>query len=344
MFFWGGFDSSSARLAAAKEAMDHALALDSSLPESHLAVGYYRYYGERDFQGALDEFRLAEQGLPNSSDILKAIALIQRRMGHWEDSIASARRAESLNPRDVGISLLVANTLSAVRRYAEEGATADRVLALEPDNPRALFHKAESLWSTGDLTGMEPFLKDANKRPWMAGMQAYLQRRFPEAIDHFTFFLTKTPDDQTTLLFLGISQQRAGNVDGARATFEQLVQVAQKNLANAEDAPYHGSEAHAALGLAYATVGDSAAVAESQKAVTLQPSSEDPMEGPTQEQNLAMTYALLGDADHAVPIIKRLLQTSYPDPLTPALLRFDSIWDKIRDDPRFRELAEEKKP
>ena len=43
------FDPSPARLGEAKDAADHALALDPNLPETHLALGYYRYYGQLDF-------------------------------------------------------------------------------------------------------------------------------------------------------------------------------------------------------------------------------------------------------------------------------------------------------
>jgi hypothetical protein len=56
------------------------------------------------------------------------------------------------------------------------------------------------------------------------------------------------------------------------------------------------------------------------------------------------TYALLGDADHAIPILKRLLQIPSGAAITPALLRIDPIWDPIRNDPRFQKLAAEKKP
>src|SRR5207302_2005368 len=54
--YWLGHDPSPARLAAAKDAADRALALDPNLPETHLALGYYRYYGQRDFTGRLVEF------------------------------------------------------------------------------------------------------------------------------------------------------------------------------------------------------------------------------------------------------------------------------------------------
>ena len=73
------------------------------------------------------------------------------------------------------------------------------------------------------------------------------------------------------------------------------------------------------------------------------PTSKDPVEGPAREERMADIYALLGDADHAIPILKRLLQIPYGFAITPALLRLDPIWDQIRNDPRFQELATEKK-
>jgi Flp pilus assembly protein TadD len=111
-----------------------------------------------------------------------------------------------------------------------------------------------------------------------------------------------------------------------------------------------GSEAeadtHAVLGVAYADLGEAAsAIAEGQKAMALFPTSKHPWNGPVEEARMAGIYALLGDADHAIPILKRLLQLPCAGfAITPALLRLDPIWDKIRNDPRFQELAAEKAP
>src|SRR5206468_10585062 len=62
--------------------------------------------------------------------------------------------------------------------------------------------------------------------------------------------------------------------------------------------------------------------------------------GTNLEDEMARIYAQLGDADHAIPMLKRLLQTSYGGAtlLTPATLRLDPIWDPIRNDPGFQEL------
>ena len=105
--------------------------------------------------------------------------------------------------------------------------------------------------------------------------------------------------------------------------------------------------AHAALGIAHAGLGDAAsAVAEGQTAMAMYSTSKDPGDGPELEGDMAQIYALLGDADRAVPILKRLLQIPYPNmypgAITPALLRLDPVWDQIRNDPRFQELASEK--
>src|SRR5436190_5901504 len=118
--YWLGLDPSPAQLAAAKDAAEHALALDPDLPETHLALGYYRYYGQRDFTGGLSEFQQAQKGLPNNVDIINAIALIQRRLGHWEEAIDEFRRVVELDPRDINAYLGLAATYGALRRFPED--------------------------------------------------------------------------------------------------------------------------------------------------------------------------------------------------------------------------------
>jgi tetratricopeptide (TPR) repeat protein/predicted Ser/Thr protein kinase len=340
-------DASPARLAAAKDALDHALALGPDLPETHLALGYYRYYGRRDFTGALEEFRRAEQTLPNDFDITFAIATIQRRLGHWEEAIAQFRRAIQLNARNVHAYNQLALTYAALRRFPEALATADRVLAWDPAEGFALGMKASVFWARGDLEAVEPLLANPGFPPRVRGMQALLQRRYADAIQSFSGAIAvdaRGRPGRKLKLLLALSQQRSGDSAAARATYQKAAQDFQRELGEVVPGSPAEAGAHAALGIAHAGLGDAAsAVAEGQTAMAMYPTSKDPGDGPELEGDMAKIYALLGDSDHAIPILKRLLQIPYlKGAITPALLRLDPVWDQIRNDPRFQELASEK--
>src|SRR5205085_10237522 len=147
--YWNGIDPTPARLAAAKNAADRAIALDPNLPEIHLALGYYGYYGLRDFKGALEEFQLAEKSLPNDVGVLRAIGLIQRRFGHWDEVIAVLRRVVELDPRNIESASILAMTYMTNRRFADAVAVADHILAVDPSNPLGIEMKTYCLWAMG---------------------------------------------------------------------------------------------------------------------------------------------------------------------------------------------------
>jgi TolB-like protein/class 3 adenylate cyclase/Flp pilus assembly protein TadD len=344
--YWMGFDPSPTRLAAAKDSLDHALALDPSLPETHLAIGYYRFRGQRDFTGGLTEFQQAEKGLPNDVDIIEAIGLIQRRLGHWDEAIAGLRRAIELDPRHINAYHTLAITYTVLRRFPEALATIDRILAWEPAYEPALFVKASVFWATGDVKSVEALVANPGTSPYVRGAQALFQRRYPAATEILSSAVAaKTEPIDDEKLLLGLSQQRAGDVAAARATYQSAARDFRGELEKVAPGSYAEAWPHAGLGLAHAGLGEAAsAIAEGQKAMAMDPASTDQFEGPGVEENMARIYALLGDADHAVPILKRLLQIPYGFAITPALLRLDPVWDQIRNDPRFQELAAEKKP
>jgi serine/threonine-protein kinase len=196
---------------------------------------------------------------------------------------------------------------------------------------------------------VEPLLANPGIDPDLRGVQALFQRRYAAAIEILSSAVAakskrgESSDDEK--FPLGLSQQRAGDVAAARATYEKAAQDIRNELEKVAPDSFQEADLRAALGLSYAGLGEArAAVAEGQKAMAMRPTSKDPMEGPGEEERMANIYALLGDADHAIPILKRLLRIPYGFAITPALLRLDPVWDQIRNDPRFQELAAEKKP
>src|SRR5438128_8495769 len=347
--YWVGADPSPERLAAAKDSLDRARALDQNLPEVHLAVGNYLYHGPHDYTGALAEFQQAEKGLPNSADVIEAMAALQRRLGHWDEAVAEQRRSVELDPRNVHASFSLATTYRMLRRFPEALATVDRALAWDPAKVGLLSTKAEGFLATGDLHAAEPLLlANPGLDPILRAVCPLFQRRYAAAIEILSKALaTETDRDARSIekLLLGLSQQRAGDVAAARATYQDAAQDLNRQLETAAPDSFAAGLTHALLGGAYAGLGEAAfAIAEGQKGMAIHPSSKDPVEGPDVEETMADIYALLGDADHAVPILKRLLQIPYAHAIPPAGLRLDPVWDQIRNDPRFQELAAEKTP
>ncbi len=88
------FDPTPPRREKARGLADLALKLQPDCPESHLALGFSFYYGERDYENALKEFAIAQKGLPNEAGGLSL---------DWSDSAAPGKmdRVER-QPRESG--------------------------------------------------------------------------------------------------------------------------------------------------------------------------------------------------------------------------------------------------
>src|SRR5207253_10450193 len=84
-WMYHSFDPTPARKEKARAAANEAIRLQPDLPEAHLALGFYQYYCERNYQGALNEFAIAQKSLPNCADCYMAVGAIERRQGKWAE-------------------------------------------------------------------------------------------------------------------------------------------------------------------------------------------------------------------------------------------------------------------
>src|SRR6266702_1089360 len=87
----------------ARIAAETALRLQPNLGEAVSAKAFYHYVFLKDYDSALRYFEQATRLLPSDSRIPEALAFVERRRGHWEQSEAYFNRAEQLDPRNVRI-------------------------------------------------------------------------------------------------------------------------------------------------------------------------------------------------------------------------------------------------
>src|SRR5262249_12789618 len=112
-----GLDHTPARLALAEAALKEGLHIRPNGAEAHHARAFHLYFAYGDFDGAMAELDIARRGLPNDPRIFSLLASIQRRQGHWEESIRNFERAIELDPRNLNRFFQAADTYEGLRRY-----------------------------------------------------------------------------------------------------------------------------------------------------------------------------------------------------------------------------------
>ena len=93
------------------------------------------------------------------------------------------------------------------------------------------------------------------------------------------------------------------------------------------------------LALIHAALGEKEdALAAAARAGELLPIVKDSFDGPILATTLAAVSAKLGENESAIRQLESLV--GIPNGPTPGTLRVEPEWDSLRDDPRFKKLAE----
>ena len=350
-FYFYAPDRSESRLAAAKAAIDRALALQPGLSEAHYALALYSYWGHRDYAHAIDELRLARQSIANSADVPRMLAAIARRQGRAADMIAGFQEATLLDPRSSTSIDQLGLGYEALRHYAD----ADRAFAQaeevtrDPVDERVTRALSVVFWK-GDLAPLRSAL--AALEP---GTDAYAGN----AIGYFDLYWwsrdfanalrvarNNSDDDWSDtsnialprLLFVAWAQQ-AANDAGAVQTYAAVRKTAAAAVAQADDGH---ADPHVSLAFAAAGLGDKdEAIREGRRAAELLPPTRDAMSGAAVQAYLAQVYVRVGSYDLAFDALRGAVPLFSGSAVSSAVLKLDPTWDPIRNDPRFAQLVEQ---
>ena len=354
-----GTDSTpAARREIAKTALDNAQKLELNSPETLLALGYYQYWVLRDYERAKITFDGIRGLLPSSSEVPHALGLIARREGQWEQSVTYLQQALALDPRNVRLLMNSAETYAVLRQFPAALKLYDRVLDILPNDLDVMAAKATVYQGEGDLKLASSLLSEITEQTpnedtiRIKVTQLQLERNYSEAVRllqarQAQFHFASEDDKANDQVTLAMVQRLAGDAAGAKITAEPARNTFQRLYLDQSD-NFHLA---AQLSQAYAAMGEKdSALKAAERAIVLRPRAKDRMRGPALEENLALIQTMFGENSRAISTLRELLQTPYnswvysPVPITPALLKFDPIWDPLRGDPAFQRLSEKKQP
>ncbi|HXI02110.1 MAG TPA: hypothetical protein VNI57_02930, partial [Candidatus Saccharimonadales bacterium] len=336
--YWRGYDRSERRLEQSREALERAAAIRPDLAEVAMARGFFHYWGFRDYPAALEDFGKAERGLPNDASLIAAKSFIQRRLGRWEESLETLRRALALDPLNMYLMQNLANTYEVLRRWDEVSGVIARAEQLLPEDPWSAAARASlALIARGDPapalalyapgTTMDPDFSTAFRlaRDYEGGLA------FADTLPGGPL-LNQTRWTSADLLrgeFLWL----AGRSADSRAPLKRVHDELAVLLRNDPDDP----RLHGAMGLTLALLGEAPeAAAEAEKTVQLVPPDRDAMEAGIWVYGLAVVQAIGGRHADAVASLDRAL--GMPGYVSTAFIEADPFFDSLQDDPAFREL------
>jgi serine/threonine-protein kinase len=332
------------RLEQARRASQAALRLAPDQPQGHIAMGYYHYYGSRDYDRALEEFAVAQKMQPNNAELLEAVAYVQRRQGKWDESVQNLERAMDLDPKSADRLVTLAQTYMYLRRWEDMERAVQRGLTNVPDGSQfLLFRAARLMLESGDIAAARAIADPViDQMPYLVTVvcemdfcardYARVHRRLPR------LGMYAGQDTSVYYTMRGTAYWFGGEKEKARAYFDSMrVYLETDQHVRTSDNP----QLLMGYALTLATLDRGReAIRYADQAVERVPLELDAVTGSDLLSSRMILHIILGDYDRAIRELEHLL--SIPSTMTPAVLRIHPGFDPLRDKPRFKKLVEQK--
>ncbi|HEY4272358.1 MAG TPA: FlgO family outer membrane protein [Candidatus Udaeobacter sp.] len=346
--YFFGHDGTPARLAMAEAAVQAAFRLRPDAGEAHLARAWNLYWGHLDYNGALAELEVARKSLPNNPQTFYLTGLIQRRQGHWEDSVRSLERSAELDPRNSEVFQQVAVNYAALGRYAQQQLWLGRILAFEPDNDgmKAVLAAIDFEWkaNTRPLHQLIDLVRATNPDavPSIAEwwLRCALAERDAAAAKDALLAAGENPINLGNDVFAnrsfveGLIARMENDDTRAKLAFTEA-RAEQEKIVRAE--PNFGPP-RCVLGLIDAALGrKEEALREGRRALELLPAEKDAIRGPAMLKYLAIIAAWVGEKDLACEQLATAVGP--PGAISYGQLKLDPFWDPLRGHPRFEQIV-----
>ena len=312
------------------------------------ALANYHYRVENDYRLSLTLLDQALGKAPGNVDLYADRGLSLRRLGRWQESIESFRKALELDPGNRFYFSILIETMAAVRDWQ---GVLDLTPPLEDADPNDL--DAQIQWGlaqlalTGDLEPLDRVFKkmnptDSSNYLGNSARVHWLQRDVDATIEVLNNPVF-TNEDVGEMFKVNRDYELAnayrlkGESEKAQMYFQRAIAAQDKVMSSAQQVQFYGG---ATIALAMAWLGRfDEAMGLVEKLATDNPPEKDAMMGSGILVPRAMIKGLAGDQEGAIDDLEIALEASNSFPITVWDLHYDPNWDFMRDNPRFVELA-----
>jgi len=348
--YWYYKDRSEDIRRKSKQEIDKAFEIDPDLPDAHLALGIYYYYGYLNYPEALKQFEQVLKYQPKNSDAIYWLACVYRRAGNWEMAKSEFEKAVELNPGRGEIAEDAGETYDLLRDYSKAEGYYNRIIMIQPDwvFPYIDLSRMYLSWE-GDTRKAREVLGNAarnNKNSLSDSLFIetkvlidIYEGKYEEALKNISLF--KYDVIQTQFYFRPKYMYKAtiyglmNKPDLEHAYYDSVRIFLEKRIINFPD----DQRLFSSLGIVYAGLGlNDKAISKGEKAVKLLPISKEAYKGVFLVEDLAMIYVMVGKYDDAISQIKYLL--SIPGFLSIKILELDPRWAPLRNLPEFKKMIE----
>jgi TolB-like protein len=343
-------DHSDDILRKSKQAIEKAFEIDPDLPDAHLALGIYYYYGYLKYTEALKQFELVLKYQPKNPEVIYWSACVHRRAGNWEMAKSEFEKTIELNPGRSDLAEDAGETFDLLRDYTKAEEFYNRSIMLKPDwvYPYLYLSRMFLRWE-GDTRKARETLGNAawnNKTSLSDSLiieTNYLidiyEGKYEEALKDISLFkydVIQTPFYfRPKYLYTATIYGLMNKPEFEHACYDSALFFLKRRMVNMPDDP----RLFSSLGIAYGGLGQKEkAIEAGKRGVELMPINKEAYGGVFRAEDLALIYVMVGKYDDAIKEIKYLL--SIPGFLSTKILELDPRWAPLRNLPEFKKMME----
>ncbi len=340
--YTGYYDNS--HLKKCRDDIEKSTSIKPNLIEADIAMGFYCYYGLRDYKNALIYFERALEKKQDDVDCFFYLSLVYRRMGNWEKLATISAEALERNPANALFFTNIGLSYDYLHDFEKAIECHNRAIEILPEWAASYNNKVESvLMLSGDTEKaraiMEENIKNTGDNIYstLARLDMY-DGNCESALKSINIaFPDNSPPEGDLILQKAMINMHCGRGDDALKYYTEAIDYYTIEMRNEPEDSVALSVALSKLGIAYAGTGDKPkAIKYGTLATEIMTVEKDAINGPGRLYDLARIYCMVGEYDLSVQLIEKLARIG--SSFSVHLVYLDPDFTRIRNDERIIQM------